>query len=110
MTIDNMTANEFAAKAINDKAFLAKICEFIPDEMLQEETPEDTEQQSGGGLAAVMLKYFWPAAQAMGCGFSEDDLEKACKEEVEGLSGFKKAGLLVRFLRSANKVAKARKK
>lgn len=109
MTNNNMTANEFASKLINDKAFLAEACAFIPDELLQEETPENQEEQSHG-LAAVMVKFFWPAAQAMGCGFGEDELEGACKEEIDGLSRFKKAGLLVRFLKSANKVAKARKK
>ena len=76
MTNDTMTAKEFVSNIISDKAFLMKACELIPEELLQEETPEGQEKQPGG-LGALMFKYLWPAAQSLGCTFSEDDLHKA---------------------------------
>ncbi|MDO4796892.1 MAG: hypothetical protein Q4A01_02610 [Coriobacteriales bacterium] len=73
MTINSMTANEYVVKAINDNAFLVEICKFIPDEMLQEENPEESQNQPGG-LGRLMAKYFWPAAQTLGGDFDEAEL------------------------------------
>lgn len=100
-----MTASEFVAKVLKDKGFLLEACKNIPDELLHEENP----QTEGIGLARVMSRYFYGAAQTMGYGFDEGGFEEECVRQIGAMKGFSKAAFTLRFFTTLSKAGKGKK-
>ena len=101
----SMTVSEFVSKVVNDKGFLLEVCKNIPDDLLQEEN----QQTEGIGLARVMSRYYYAAAQAMGYGFDESDFEAECIRQIGAMKGFGKAKYIMRFFSTLSKTGKGKR-
>ena len=108
-----MTPAEFASKALNDKKFLIDVCKNIPEEMIKEQQPENTdglsEEEKAIRLGGLFAKYFGVAAQNMGYDFGEEELRDECVKGFTKMGLVKKLGFTVRFAKSLAKAGKGQK-
>ena len=93
----DMTMEEFAKKAVTDKAFRKEILANTSDV----EMPKEGENGIGVWFAA--------GAKKMGYDFDVDELDAAIKAEVEKLGGIKKMTFLAGIINAARKNEKAKR-
>lgn len=102
-----MTADEFVLKAMADKKFLFEVFTHVPDSMMKDD--ENASSYESGEMGKLFADYCWPGAQAMGCEFSQEELQAASNQKVLALRGLQKGKFVWRMLSTLAK-AKPKKK
>ena len=93
-----MDVTEFVSKAMNDKAFMFEVFTHVPDSMMGDNETSNPSDKGQVGMAFGRLCF--PGAVALGCTFTEDELQLECDRQFGALAGFSKMRFVARMLRT----------
>ena len=98
----------FISKFIKDKDFMYEVFTHVPpEEVDQFKGNGQSQNDAGDGQSFKDVAHLcWYGAQAMGYGFTEEELTAEGDRQFGAMGGFAKFRFLLRMVKTYNKVAK----